>query len=80
MQHLLQPGQVRLLYTCTVGITGFCILYRVSDLVRDLHGCFFTFLTSSLVYFNVSTKYKLAENIFVGSELQLIRHTLYALF
>ena len=28
---------------------------RVSDLVRDLHGCFFTFLTSSLVYFNVST-------------------------
>ena len=28
---------------------------RVSDVIRDLHGCFFTFLTSSLVYFNVST-------------------------
>jgi len=26
---------------------------RVSDVIRDLHGCFFTFLTSSLVYFNV---------------------------
>ena len=36
-----------------------CSMYyspiRVSDIIRDLHGCFFTFLTSSLVYFNVST-------------------------
>ena len=28
---------------------------RVSDVLRDLQGCFFTFLTSSLVHFNVST-------------------------
>ena len=116
---------MRLLYTCTVRITGFCFLYshhqtsavkqrrgsqpsgtfkeeterrkrklegrkekrpscstyyspvRASDLVRDLHGCFFTFLTSSLVYFNVSTKYKLEENfIVVRVELPFIRHTL----
>ena len=37
---------------------------RVSDLVRDLHGCFFTFLTSSLVYFNVSKlKHKVQTRI-----------------
>ena len=32
---------------------------RVSDVLRDLQGCFFTFLTSSLVHFNVSTTYSL---------------------